>query len=70
MGVGWMSIVAAEMVAANVGLGYMIIEARWIHNIPLVIAYMLAIGFIALILEIGFRQIEARLSPWKREVKE
>lgn len=64
-GVGWMCIVAAEMVAANFGLGYMIIEARWIHDIPLVITYMLAISLVAYSLDFGFSIFERWALRWR-----
>lgn len=65
LGVGWMCIVAAEMVAANFGLGYMIIEARWIHDLPLVMTYMLAISLVAYSLDFGFKAFEKLLLRWK-----
>jgi ABC-type nitrate/sulfonate/bicarbonate transport system permease component len=65
LGVGWMCIIAAEMVAANFGLGYMIIEARWIHDLALVITYMLAISLVAYSLDFGFRRIEERVLRWR-----
>jgi ABC-type nitrate/sulfonate/bicarbonate transport system permease component len=65
LGVGWMCIVAAEMVAANFGLGYMIIEARWIHDLPLVITYMLAISLVAYSIDFGFRIAEGRILRWR-----
>ncbi|MEM3589900.1 MAG: ABC transporter permease [Candidatus Bathyarchaeia archaeon] len=65
LGVGWMCIVAAEMVAANFGLGYMIIEARWIHDLPLVMTYMLAIRLGAYSWDFGFTASEKRVLRWK-----
>jgi ABC-type nitrate/sulfonate/bicarbonate transport system permease component len=53
------------MVAANFGLGYMIIEARWIHDLPLVITYMLAISLVAYSIDFGFRIAEGRILRWR-----
>lgn len=65
MGMGWMSIVAAEMISSNSGLGYLI----QLHRIDLDYSLMLIdISFIALVgflIMEGLRWLEGRLSPWQ-----
>jgi NitT/TauT family transport system permease protein len=58
-GVAWLVLVAAEMIAVDSGLGYLIIDARNAgKRYDLVIAGMLLIGVIGLILDIAIRRTE------------
>jgi NitT/TauT family transport system permease protein len=51
--------VAAEMIAVDSGLGYLVIDARNSgKRYDLVIAAMLMIGGIGLMLDLGFRRLE------------
>ena len=59
LGVAWLVIVAAEMIAVNSGLGYMIIDARNAgKRYDLVIAGMIIIGVIGLALDTLIRRLE------------
>jgi len=59
LGVAWLVVVAAEMIAVNSGLGYLIIDARNAgKRYDLVVAGMVMIGVIGLILDILVRQLE------------
>ena len=59
LGVAWLVVVAAEMIAVNSGLGFLIIDARNSGNrYDLVIAGMVAIGLIGLMLDVGMRSLE------------
>lgn len=59
MGVAWLVVVAAEMIAIDSGLGYLIIDSRNAgQRYDLVIAGMLLIGLIGLSLDIGLRSLE------------
>jgi NitT/TauT family transport system permease protein len=59
LGVAWLVVVAAEMIAVNSGLGYLIIDARNAgKRYDLVVAGMVMIGFIGLILDFLVRQLE------------
>jgi NitT/TauT family transport system permease protein len=59
LGVAWLVVVAAEMIAVNSGLGYLIIDARNAgKRYDLVVAGMLLIGVIGLILDIMIRRME------------
>ncbi len=65
LGIGWMCVVAAEMIAAKSGLGYMIIEAQRVLATDEVIAGMLTIGVLGLLMDRGFRALEGRLLRWR-----
>ena len=59
LGIAWLVVVAAEMIAVNSGLGYLIIDARNAgKRYDLVVAGMLMIGFIGLILDLLIRRLE------------
>jgi NitT/TauT family transport system permease protein len=59
LGIAWLVVVAAEMIAVNSGLGYLIIDARNAgKRYDLVVAGMLMIGLIGLILDILIRRCE------------
>jgi NitT/TauT family transport system permease protein len=59
LGIAWLVVVAAEMIAGDSGLGYLVIDARNSgKRYDLVIAAMLLIGLIGLMLDIAFRQLE------------
>ena len=60
LGIAWVVVVAAEMIAVNSGLGYLIIDARNAgKRYDLVVAGMLLIGFIGLGLDILIRRTES-----------
>lgn len=59
LGVAWLVVVAAEMIAVNSGLGYLIIDARNAGmRYDLVLAGMVLIGLIGLALDLCVRQLE------------
>jgi NitT/TauT family transport system permease protein len=59
LGVAWLVVVAAEMIAVNSGLGYLIIDARNAgKRYDLVVAGMLMIGLIGLGLDWMIRRLE------------
>ncbi|MFG6082718.1 MULTISPECIES: ABC transporter permease subunit [Paracoccus] len=64
LGAGWTTLVAAELVAATRGLGYMIQFAAQFLVTDMVIAGILVIAGLATISELGLRLIERRFLPW------
>ena len=59
LGIAWLVVVAAEMIAVDSGLGYLVIDARNAgKRYDLVVAAMILIGLIGLALDIGFRRAE------------
>lgn len=59
LGVAWLVVVTAEMIAADSGLGFLIVDARNSgKRYDLVLAGMLLIGVIGLLLDLGLRWIE------------
>jgi len=59
LGVAWLVVVAAEMIAVNSGLGYLIIDARNAGmRYDLVVAGMVLIGLIGLFLDFLIRRLQ------------
>jgi NitT/TauT family transport system permease protein len=59
LGIAWLVVVAAEMIAVSSGLGFLIVDARNAGNrYDLVVAGMLIIGIIGLLLDTGIRSFE------------
>ena len=59
LGIAWLVVVAAEMIASNSGLGYLVIDARNSgKRYDLVVAAMIIIGLIGLVLDLVFRRAE------------
>ena len=68
MGVCWGTVVAAELVAANVGLGKMIVTASKFQQTDIIIVGIIVIGVIGFGIEVGMRKVENWLIPWKGRV--
>lgn len=66
LGAGWSTLVAAELVAATRGLGFMIQSAAQFLVTDIVIAGIIVIAVVAFLFEVVARWIERRLVPWSR----
>ena len=64
LGAGWSTLVAAELVAATRGLGFMIQSAAQFLVTDIVIAGIVVIAAIAFVLELAARLVERWLVPW------
>lgn len=60
-GTGWAAIIAAELVAANKGLGYLIANGMEILRSDLVLAGMIVIALLGVAVDSGFRAIGHRM---------
>jgi NitT/TauT family transport system permease protein len=59
LGIAWLVLVAAEMVAVDTGVGYLIIDSRNAgKRYDLVVTGMLLIGAIGLLLDLAMRRVE------------
>jgi NitT/TauT family transport system permease protein len=59
LGIAWLVVVAAEMIAVSSGLGFLIVDARNAGNrYDLVVAGMVMIGLVGLLLDILMRRLE------------
>ncbi|PHZ27134.1 taurine transporter subunit [Yersinia bercovieri] len=64
LGVGWSTLVAAELIAATRGLGFMVQSAGEFLATDVVIAGISVIAIIAFGMELSLRAIQRRLTPW------
>lgn len=67
-GIGWMCLVAAEMIGSNKGLGYLIWTMQQVGWTGAVISAMLVIGVIGFAVSFLLLLIEKRLLRWRQGV--
>ncbi|MEN4017638.1 MAG: ABC transporter permease [Methanobacterium sp.] len=65
IGIGFMSSIAAEMIAAKSGLGYLIMKAMRLIDTGDVIVGMLTIGVIGFVINLLFKKAEDRYILWR-----
>ncbi|HEV8474816.1 MAG TPA: ABC transporter permease [Methylomirabilota bacterium] len=63
--VSWAIVVAAELIAAQAGLGFMVMDAATFFRVPDVYAGIVIIGLIGLTLEVATRALERSLLHWQ-----
>lgn len=64
LGAGWSTLVAAELVAATSGVGFMIQSAANFLATDVVVAGILVIAAVAFVLELGIRLVERAAVGW------
>ncbi len=65
MGVSWATLVAAEMVAATAGLGWMVLNAARYLRTDIVIMGVIVMGIVGYGFDLIMRLVERKLIPWK-----
>jgi len=68
VGFGWTTLVAAEMVAATVGLGQMVLNASNFLRTDVVIMGIVVIGVVAYLFDLLMRYVERVVVPWKGKI--
>lgn len=68
IGIGWTTLVAAEMIAATRGLGFMVLNASEFLASDTVIMGIIVIGLFAFGFDLLMRYIERIMLPWKGRV--
>ena len=66
LGISWSTLVAAEMLASNEGLGYMILIGRQFMKTDLIICGMVVIGLIGIVLYALLNKLESVVLRWRR----
>ena len=64
LGVGWSTLVAAELIAATSGLGFMVQSAAQFLVTDVVVLGILVIALIAFAMEMSLRALQRKLVPW------
>ena len=65
LALSWAVVVAAELVGAQTGLGFMISDAALLFRIPVVFIGVALIGIIGLLMNLALNFVEARIVHWK-----
>jgi len=63
--VAWMCVVAAELIAASSGIGYLIMDARQLSQSDVVLVGMISIGVVGKLMDSLIKLLEKRLISWK-----
>ena len=58
-GLGWQSLVGAELIVASSGVGYMMVQGQSAVSTPTVLSGMIAIGMVGYCVDLGLRKMEA-----------
>lgn len=66
LGIGWMALVAGELVAAPSGLGFLINNARTLFRSDYILLGMVLIGVLGLVLDFLVRRAARFAMPWYR----
>ena len=70
LGVGWMCIMAAEMIGGEmVGLGRLILKYAELLQVDVILVGMITIGIIGLAMNEAFIWVERRVFRWRVEVR-
>ena len=64
----WSCVLAAELVSARSGLGFVIVQGMNSGKASMVIAGMLLIALIASLCSYGIDSLEKKICPWRREI--
>jgi ABC-type nitrate/sulfonate/bicarbonate transport system permease component len=68
-GISLIVVIAAEMVGATTGIGYMVLEAQQTFRTERVFAGIIVIGLLGFLTDIGFRRLRSAWLPWYRETE-
>jgi taurine transport system permease protein len=68
IGVGWTTLVAAEMIAADRGLGFMVLNSAQFLDSAAVIMGIIVIGLFAFAFDLVVRYLERVMIPWKGKI--
>lgn len=64
IGVGWMVVLAAEMIGAKEGVGFLITRGMEYFDVPLIMVGMVAIGIVGALLSAVIEKLERVVCPW------
>lgn len=67
-GIGWMCLVAAEMIGGGLGLGYLVIITEQLGQTGSTLSAMLVIGLIGFVITYVFLYVEKHVLQWRQEV--
>ena len=62
---GWMCVLAAEMIAARQGVGFLILNGQEMGDMALIVVCMFVIGGVSAFLSFSLTQLQGVLCPWQ-----
>jgi NitT/TauT family transport system permease protein len=62
-GLGWQSLVGAELIVASSGIGYLMVKGQSNVSTAIVMSGMIAIGIVGVLIDVLLRALEARVTP-------
>jgi NitT/TauT family transport system permease protein len=65
LGAAWGTVVAAELIAAQSGLGYRMQQAQLYYNLPSIFVQLIAIGLIGLAMDQILLRVDQVLGNWQ-----
>lgn len=68
LGSAWATVVAAELIAAQSGLGFRMQQAQLYYDLPTIFVSLIAIGILGLIMDRIVVRAEERLTHWQERV--
>lgn len=68
LGSAWATLVAAELIAAQSGLGYRMQQAQLYYDLPTIFVSLITIGVLGLIMDRLVLQLERRLTVWQERI--
>ncbi|MBJ6724373.1 ABC transporter permease [Geomesophilobacter sediminis] len=69
IGIAWMSVVGAELIAASAGVGYLIMYARELSQADVMLVGVVSIGVTGLAIDFLIRRLERRLLRWNANLQ-
>jgi sulfonate transport system permease protein len=69
LSMAWMCVVAAELIAASSGVGFLIMDGRAMSQADLVLAGMLTMGVLGKFTDDALRALEQKLIRWRPQFK-
>lgn len=65
LNIAWMCVVAAELIAASSGVGFLIMDARQLSQTDVVLAGMITMGLLGKLTDDALKRLEQRLVTWR-----
>jgi len=67
LGSAWVCVVAAELIAAERGVGFIIVDGREMSQPDVVITGMISIGVIGKLMDVAIKTVQGRLVRWNTQ---
>lgn len=69
LGVAWLGLVVAELIASTSGIGYMMSDARQFNKTPVVFVGIILFALVGVLVDLFVRLLERRLLHWREGYK-